>query len=59
MVLYACTVHVVRHDGTAADSNELGRLLVKLPLPPGAMSTLYGNDELFCKTYFIKYPVGK
>lgn len=50
-------VHVVRNDGTAAEPNELGRILVKLPLPPGTMTTLYGNDELFCKTYFIKYPV--
>lgn len=36
--------------------NELGRLVVKLPLPPGNMSTLYKNDDLFKKVYFERYP---
>lgn len=48
---------VVRPDGTFALPNELGRLVIKLPLPPGNMSTLYKNDDLFEKTYFQKYPV--
>lgn len=56
-LIFFCVVRVVRSDGSEAVVNELGRLLVKLPLPPGTMSTLYGNDELFCKTYFVKYPV--
>lgn len=36
--------------------NELGRIVVKLPLPPGNMSTLYKNDDLFEKVYFQLYP---
>lgn len=44
-------------DGRLAQPHELGRLVVKLPLPPGNMSTLYKNDTLFKKTYFEKYPV--
>lgn len=51
-------VRVLRHDGTEANKNEPGRLAIKLPLPPGNMSTLFRNDDLFCKTYFQKYPVG-
>lgn len=37
--------------------NELGRIVVKLPLPPGNMSTLFKNDDLFEAVYFQKYPV--
>lgn len=47
----------MRPDGTRALPNELGRLVIKLPLPPGNMSTLYKNNDLFQKTYFQKYPV--
>lgn len=51
------TVDILHPDGTEAAPNELGRVAVKLPLPPGNMSTLYKNDELFEKTYFKKFPV--
>lgn len=37
-------------------NNELGRIVVKLPLPPGCMSSLYKNDDLFEKVYFERYP---
>lgn len=49
-------VEVLHPDGTQAAPNELGRVVVKLPLPPGTMSTLYRNDDLFNKTYFQKFP---
>lgn len=49
-------IRVLRPDGSEAEPNELGRIVVKLPLPPGTMSTLYRNDELFEKLYFQKYP---
>lgn len=50
-------IKVLHPDGTEVEPNELGRIVVKLPLPPGNMSTLYKNDELFVKTYFQRYPV--
>jgi len=37
-------------------TNELGRLVIKLPLPPGCFTTLWKNDELFHETYFTRYP---
>lgn len=49
-------IKVVHPDGTEVMDNELGRIVIKLPLPPGNMSTLYKNDELFKKIYFSKYP---
>lgn len=36
--------------------NQLGRIVVKLPLPPGNMSTLYKNDDMFEKVYFKRFP---
>ena len=50
-------VHVLRPDGTEANRNELGRIVCKLPLPPGTMSTLYKAPERFVQVYFSKYPV--
>ncbi|XP_066543223.1 acyl-CoA synthetase short-chain family member 3, mitochondrial isoform X2 [Amia ocellicauda] len=34
----------------------LGNILIKLPLPPGAASTLWQNDDLFRELYFSKFP---
>ena len=50
-------VHVLRPDGTEANQNELGRIVCKLPLPPGTMYTLYKAPERFVQVYFSKYPV--
>jgi len=35
-----------------ANVNELGRIVAKLPLPPGTMTSLFRADERFVKTYF-------
>ena len=35
--------------------NELGKILIKLPLPPSFMLTLWANDQAFLEKY-IKYP---
>lgn len=43
-------------DGSEAQPNQLGRLMVRLPLPPGNMSTLFQNDMLFEKLYFSRMP---
>ncbi|XP_015515112.2 acyl-CoA synthetase short-chain family member 3, mitochondrial isoform X2 [Neodiprion lecontei] len=49
-------VKVLREDGSLAVPNELGRIVIKLPLPPGTMSNLYLAPERFRQTYFSKYP---
>ncbi|XP_025834901.1 acyl-CoA synthetase short-chain family member 3, mitochondrial isoform X2 [Agrilus planipennis] len=49
-------VRILREDGTETTSHELGRIVVKLPLPPGTVSTLYQAPERFCDVYFSKYP---
>ncbi|XP_016952680.1 acyl-CoA synthetase short-chain family member 3, mitochondrial [Drosophila biarmipes] len=49
-------VKILKPDGTEARTLELGRIALKLPLPPGNMATLYKNEDLFRKLYFQKFP---
>lgn len=50
-------MRVLRPDGKEASPQELGRIVVKLPMPPGTMCTLYKADERFKSVYFSRYPV--
>jgi propionyl-CoA synthetase len=36
--------------------NELGKVVIKLPMPPAFMLTLWGNDEAFIKKYLADTP---
>ncbi|KAI5699536.1 hypothetical protein M8J75_004398 [Diaphorina citri] len=49
-------VRIIRNDGSECEPHELGRIVVKLPLPPGTMSTLYKAPQRFMKIYFTKFP---
>ncbi|XP_014215554.1 acyl-CoA synthetase short-chain family member 3, mitochondrial [Copidosoma floridanum] len=49
-------VEILREDGSKASDHELGRIVIKLPLPPGTMSTLYKAPDRFKDIYFSKYP---
>lgn len=51
------SVTVLRADGTECNARELGRITVRLPLPPGTMSTLYKAPERFVQTYFTRFKV--
>jgi acetyl-CoA synthetase len=46
---------VLRENGTPADVNEGGYLVIKQPWP-GLMRRVYGDPDRFKKTYFIQYP---
>ena len=50
-------VDILRENSNEAEAHELGRIVIKLPLPPGCVSTLYHNDKKFKEIYFSKYPV--
>ncbi len=45
------------HEETAAEvaPNEKGVVAVMPPLPPGCMSTVWGQDERFVQTYFTSF----
>jgi propionyl-CoA synthetase len=42
--------------GKEAGTDEKGVLAIAPPLPPGCMSTVWGDDERFVKTYFDTFP---
>ena len=46
---------VLREDGTVADVNEGGYLVIKRPWP-GFMRGVFGDPKRFKETYFIKFP---
>ena len=46
---------VIREDGSTADANEGGYLVIKKPWP-GMMRTVYGDPDRFRDTYFTQFP---
>ena len=44
-------VRVINIDGEVAAAGEIGDIVVKLPLPPGTLPTLWHNDEGFRRSY--------
>jgi propionyl-CoA synthetase len=46
------------HESTGEEvaANEKGVVTVVPPLPPGCMSTVWGQDERFVETYFTMFP---
>ena len=46
------------HEGTGEEigPNEKGVLMIMPPLPPGCMTTVWGDDDRFVKTYFSTFP---
>jgi propionyl-CoA synthetase len=42
-------------DGTDAGPNEKGVVAIIPPLPPGCMTTVWGDDERFVQTYFTGF----
>ena len=45
-------------DGLGAEvgAGEEGNIAIKLPLPPGTLATLWGNDQRFIETYLEQFP---
>jgi propionyl-CoA synthetase len=49
-------VRVVRPDGAEADPGEDGDIVLRLPLPPGTLPTLWQDDERFVESYLTRHP---
>ncbi|OMH85370.1 Acyl-CoA synthetase short-chain family member 3, mitochondrial [Zancudomyces culisetae] len=47
---------VVHSHIEEADFNEVGDIVVKLPLPPGFFTGIWENKKVFFSSYFRKYP---
>jgi propionyl-CoA synthetase len=49
-------VRVVDADGAEMKPGETGEIVVRLPLPPGCLPTLWRDDERFVESYLSQHP---
>ncbi|WP_085316835.1 AMP-binding protein [Derxia lacustris] len=49
-------IHALAADGSEVPTGETGLLAVRLPLPPGAATTIWNGDERFDRAYFRDLP---
>jgi propionyl-CoA synthetase len=50
--VYGYNLKLFREDGSEADDNEKGVVGIMPPLPPGCLTTVWGDDARFVSTYF-------
>jgi propionyl-CoA synthetase len=48
-------IHVLGDDGREVAAGEIGNIVIRLPLPPGTLPTLWHNDEGFEKSYLRRF----
>lgn len=54
--MYGYDVQIVNEKtGAMCGANEKGVVVIKGPLPPGCMQTIYGDDERFVNTYWSNF----
>ena len=49
-------VRILDETGHELPNGKIGSIVVKLPLPPGCLPTLWNNDEGFKSSYLNEYP---
>ena len=49
-------VRILRPDGSPCSPGEEGAICIRLPLPPGALPTLWHDDERFENSYLSEHP---
>ena len=49
-------VRVVDEEGEEVPAGKIGNIVIKLPLPPGALPTLWQNDSSYVSSYLETYP---
>ena len=49
-------VRIVDESGSEMPQGGHGAIVIKLPLPPGCLLSLWEDDEAFLKSYFEEYP---
>jgi propionyl-CoA synthetase len=49
-------LQVVDENSNQVATDEIGALVVKLPLPPGTLPTLWNNDQGFLAAYLEQFP---
>jgi propionyl-CoA synthetase len=49
-------VRVLGDDGAEMPAGEIGSIMIRLPLPPGTLPTLWGNDQRYIDSYLSTHP---
>lgn len=49
-------VRVLDPDGREKPRGEIGNVVIRLPLPPGCLPTLWDNDEGYVESYLQEFP---
>jgi propionyl-CoA synthetase len=49
-------VEILDEKGDLVPAGQEGLVTIKLPLPPGTLTTLWGNDQKFKESYLDMYP---
>jgi propionyl-CoA synthetase len=49
-------IQVLDDEGVPVKAGDIGRIMIRLPLPPGCLPTLWGNDERFLRSYLASQP---
>ncbi len=48
-------VQILHSDGVVAEPGEEGAICIKLPLPPGTLPTLWGDDHRYVAAYLSAF----
>ena len=49
-------VRILDDEGNEVEPGQEGNIVVKLPLPPGTLATLWRNEERFIQSYLSTFP---
>ena len=49
-------VRIVNAENNEVPHGDIGAIVVKLPLPPGSLPTLWNANDRFLKSYMVEYP---
>jgi propionyl-CoA synthetase len=49
-------VKVMDAGGREMNKGEIGNIVIKLPLPPGTLPTLWNDDEGYTRSYLVDFP---
>ncbi len=49
-------VQVLDDEGLPVAPGDIGRIMIRLPMPPGCLPTLWGNDSRFVQSYLSAQP---
>ena len=48
-------VQILSEEGDQMPTGEMGNIVIKLPMPPSCLPSLWGNDQRFIGAYLTKY----